>query len=98
LVAQTGMKYGVFVRALRSSNATPGNLAFRLRARGGNVRLKFFFPKEGQAGTSAAPWNKRIVRPGTFLKGGRFPNRVALRFGKGNVFKRVGKSRTPIEV
>lgn len=98
LVDQTGMRYGVFVRALRSTNATPGRLRFEIKTRGGNVRLKFFRPRETRAGTSAAPWNKRTIYPGAFMKGGRFPNRVPLRIGKGNVFKRVGSGRTPIRV
>ena len=99
LVAQTGMKYGVFVRALRTKNARPGgSMEFRIDARGGDVRLKFFSPRETRAGTSAAPWNKRTVYAGAFMKGGRFPNRVPLKMGRGNVFKRVGKGRNPIKV
>lgn len=98
LVGQTGMKYGVFVRALRTKAATTGNLTFRIDSKGGDVRLKFFAPRETKAGTSAAPWNKRTVYAGAFMKGGRFPNRVPLRMGKGNVFVRVGASRNPITV
>lgn len=98
LVGQTGMKYGVFVRALKAKNASAGNLEFRITSRGGNVRLKFFSPKETRAGTTAAPWGKRTLYGGAFMKGGRFPNRVALRMGRGNVFKRVGRSRLPIRV
>lgn len=98
LVDQTGMRYGVFVRAIKSTNATPGNLAFTIKSRGGNVRLKFFRPRETRSGTSAAPWNKRTTYAGAFMKGGRFPNRVPLSMGKGNVYKRVGKGRLPIRV
>jgi hypothetical protein len=32
------------------------------------------------------------------MKGGRFPKRVVLRSGGGNVFKRTGSGRTPIAV
>lgn len=95
LTKQTGLKYGVFVRALRTKAATASLLQFRITSRGGDVRLKFFAPHETRAGTSAAPWNKRTVHGGAFMKGGRFPNRVPLKMGKG-VFKRVGRSRHPV--
>lgn len=95
LVGQTGLKYGVFVRALKTKAATAGRLEFRIDARGGDVRLKFFSPRETRAGTSAAPWNKRTVYGGAFMKGGRFPNRVPLRIGRG-VYRREGAKRLPI--
>lgn len=95
LVGQTGLKYGVMVRALRTKAATANRLEFRIESRGGDVRLKFFSPRETKAGTTAQPWNKRSLYAGAFMKGGRFPNRVPL--NKGNtVFKRVGRSRYPI--
>lgn len=95
LVAQTGLKYGVFVRALKTKSATASNPEFRIESRGGDVRLKFFSPQETRAGASAAPWNKRTVYGGAFMKGGRFPNRVPLKMGKA-VFKRVGRRRLPV--
>ena len=98
LVGQTGMRYGVFVRALRAKNASANNLEFRITSRGGNVRLKFFSPKETRAGTTATPWNRRTLYGGAFMKGGQFPGRVPLRMGRGNVFKRLGRSRLPIKV
>lgn len=95
LVGQTGLKYGVFVRALKTKAATAGLLQFRIMSRGGDVRLKFFSPQETRSGTSAAPWNKRTVYGSAFMKGGRFPNRVPLRMGRG-VFKRIGRERLPV--
>lgn len=95
LVAQTGLRYGVLRRALRTKAATANRLEFRIESKGGDIRLKFFSPRETKAGTSAAPWNHRTLFAGAFMKGGRFPNRVPL--NKGNaVFKRVGRSRYPI--
>lgn len=95
LVAQTGLKYGVMVRALRPKAATASRLEYRINSKGGDVRLRFFSPRETRAGTTAAPWNKRTLYAGAFMKGGRFPNRVPLKMGKG-VFVRLGRARTPI--
>lgn len=96
LVKQTGLKARTINRAVKSRNAFNGS-AFTIYSRGGNIRLKFFSARETRAGVSAAPWNKRRVYPGTFMKGGRFPNRVDLGKG-GQVFARKGRRRLPIEV
>lgn len=96
LVAQTGLKYGVMVRALRTKSASAGRPEFRINSRGGNVRLKFFSPRETKAGVVASPRNQRQLYAGAFMKGGRFPNRVPLNRGKA-VFVRIGRSRLPIE-
>lgn len=98
LVGQSGLKYNVMVRAIRSKPATPGNLRFEIKSAGGNIRLKYFKPRETKAGVTAVPWNKRILYGGAFIKGGRFPNRVGLRIGKGNVYERVGAGRFPLRV
>ena len=45
---------------------------------------------------SAAPFGERRVFPGTFVKAGRFPNRVGIGMG-GHVLKRAGAGRFPIE-
>lgn len=54
-----------------------------------------FSPRETRAGVSAAPWNKRGIWAHSFIKGGKFPNRVPLKMN-GQVFWRLGKSRSPI--
>ncbi|NEW96630.1 hypothetical protein [Rhodopseudomonas sp. BR0G17] len=92
LVAQTGLKRKVIVKAVK---AKPGAMTYTLKTRGGNVSLKYFGARETRRGVSAAPWNRRRVFGGAFIKGGRFPNRVALGLN-GQVFARVGKSRLPI--
>jgi hypothetical protein len=94
---QTGLKRGVIVRAVRRKGASTGDLTFELKAKGGNVRLKFFRPGEFRYGVRAFPRGKATKFPSAFLKGGRFPNRVALPFG-GNVMERVGEKRLPIRV
>jgi hypothetical protein len=92
LVPQTGLKRGVLVRAVKGKSTGSG---YEIKSHGGNIRLKFFGARETRKGVTAAPWNSRRLYAGTFLKGGRFPNRVTLKMG-GNTLKRAGKSRLPI--
>lgn len=92
LTSQTGLKRQVIVRAVKTK---AGRMQYALHSRGGNVHLKYFKARETRKGVSAAPWNQRRVYAGMFIKGGRFPKRVALGLG-GQVYRRAGKSRTPI--
>lgn len=94
LVPQTGMKRKPLNKALRQKRAFNGG-DYTIAAKGGDVRLMFFKPRETRKGVSAAPWNKRRVYAGSFMKGGRFPKRVALAMG-GAVLNRAGKSRLPL--
>lgn len=96
LVPQTGLKYRTLKRAVTAKKAFNGG-DFVIKSRGGDVRLKFFKPRETRKGVAASPWNRRKVYPGTFTKGGRFPKRVALSMG-GTVLRRTGKSRGPLKV
>lgn len=99
LVAQTGLKYGTMMKAVKSRrafNVGAEGAAYVIHIHGGNVALKYFKAKETRAGVAASPWNSRRVYAGTFIKGGRFPERVALAMG-GQVFKRNGSKRFPIE-
>lgn len=93
LTGQTGLKRKTIVKAVRKRSQ---GLTYELRSRGGNVSLKHFAARETRKGVSAAPWNKRRIYARTFLKGGRFPNRVPLSRGGGHVFARSGKGRLPI--
>jgi hypothetical protein len=95
LVVQTGLKRGVIHRAVKRKPGAAGQLSFVLKSRGGNVSLKYFKARETRKGVSAAPWGHRHIFAGTFIKGGKFPNRVALNMG-GQVFKRAGRGRKPI--
>lgn len=93
LVGQTGLKRGTLVRAIKGASSGAG---YVIKSHGGDIRLKFFGARETRKGVSAAPWNKRKVYAGTFIKGGRFPNRKGLPFG-GQVMRRVGRKRLPIK-
>lgn len=98
LAAQTGLPYGVTRRALVRTGANYGSLSYVLRVAGGNIRLKYFKARETAAGVTAAPWGQRHLYPGTFTRGGHFPNRVPLPGLHGQVFKRAGAGRLPIVV
>lgn len=95
LAKQTGLKVSIMRRALKATRAGPGALAYRIRAKGGNVHLKYFGARETLSGVTAAPWGHRQLYPHSFIKGGRFPSRVTLGMG-GQVFVRTGPHRLPI--
>lgn len=108
LVKQTGIQYGKVDRAVSRRLAFAGvagvgdgavgrTLEYSLEGKGGELSLKYFRPRETKSGVSAAPWNERKVFPGTFLKGGRFPDRVAISSMGGHVFSRTGAGRLPVE-
>jgi hypothetical protein len=94
---QTGMKTGTIRRAVKG--ASVGGLAYAIRSKGGNVRLKYFKrgPRETRKGVTAYPRGEMTAYPGAFIKGGRFPNRVSIGLG-GHVYRRkAGARRGPIE-
>ncbi|MBB3937921.1 hypothetical protein [Aureimonas phyllosphaerae] len=94
LTKQTGLKRQVIVRAVKTKRSSWEGLTYVMETQGGDVGLRFFGARETRKGVSAAPFGGRKVFAGTFMQGGRFPNRKALGLG-GKVFARVGKARTP---
>ncbi len=98
IAEQTNLKKRVAARAVKPIHANYGSLTYRLRALGGNIRLKYFIgTRETQRGVSAAPMNERRIYAGTFMKGGSFlkgslTGRVALNMG-GQVLMRTGTGR-----
>ncbi|WP_281978819.1 phage tail protein [Pseudorhizobium flavum] len=108
LADQTGLKYGVIKRAVRTGKAWGasatsftegrGSLSYTLSSKGGNISLKHFGARETRAGVTAAPFGKRELREGTFIKGGRFPKRVTAKRLNGHVYKRTGQGRGPLEL
>ena len=96
LPKQTGLQRKLIVKAVRVTRSTPATLSYRMDARGGDIALKYFGARETRRGVSAAPFGERKVFPGTFIMGGRFPNRVGIGMG-GHVFERIGTGRFPIE-
>ena len=98
LAGQTGLTVGyVGQRLLRGTVRASGNRpVYRISAKGGEIPLKFFKARETRRGVSAAPFGKRRVFAGSFIKGGRFPNRVDIGMNQ-HVYERAGKSRQPIK-
>lgn len=103
LATQTGLKQKIVRKALKKKTAWSGGLggagardAYVIQAGGGNISLKYFKARETRKGVTAAPWNKRRLYGGSFIKAGRRPNRVDWG-GGGHVYVRVGSSRTPID-
>ncbi len=112
LARQTGLPYGTIKRALKVKKASGAflsrssrsiavaegaSLVYEIRASGGDISMKYLGARETRGGVSAAPFGKRQVFAGTFMKAGRFPNRVAANGLKGHVYRRAGKERTPLE-
>jgi hypothetical protein len=89
LVPQTGLKRKVLDRAVKGS-MTGGVALYEIRSRGGDIRLKYFTPRETRRGVSAKPFNRRRVTPGAFMRAGWWPNRVDKRSWNGQVFRRTG--------
>ena len=97
LTRQTGLKRPTIVKTIGSpKKANFGDLTYEMRAKGGDVSLKYFAAREIRRGTSAAPFGKRKVFAGAFMRGGLFPNRVVAKRLNGHVFERNGGARLPI--
>lgn len=102
LTKQTGLKRKVIVKAIRVKRAflggsVGGSLDYVMSARGGDISLKYFAARETRKGVTAAPFGKRKLIAGSFIRGGRFPNRVAAKGLNGHVYLRTGESHRPLE-
>lgn len=96
LTAQTGLPRKSIVKAVGTPNpAHVGKLSYEMVTRGGNIRLKYLAPRETRPGVTAIPWGKRTLFPGTFTKGGAFPNRHGGKFN-GHVMRRLNTSGTKL--
>ncbi|PYF05022.1 hypothetical protein BJ122_102248 [Rhodopseudomonas faecalis] len=102
LTDQTGLQRQVIARAVKrigaydGSNGGGARMQYLMESAGGDVRLKFFRSRETQSGVTAYPHNTLTRFPHYFIRGGKWPARVALKFG-GEVKYRAGKSRLPIK-
>lgn len=87
LVSQTGIKYGMINKAVKTVRAHPNKLEYSLIADGTETNLNLFGARQRKKGVSAAPWKKRRIFKSTFIVPGY----------EGRVFKRAGKERGPLE-
>lgn len=97
LTQQTGLPRAVIVRAIGNPlTARPGRYAYDMITRGGNIRLKYLRPRETPAGVVARPFGKPTLYPGSFLRGGEFPDRKDVARFNGHAYYRLNKSGTKI--
>lgn len=85
-------KTGVWVRPF----STPETLTATVRGSATLIPLKVFKVRETKKGVRAKIMGEMKTFPGAFIRGGTFPNRTELPMS-GDVFKRRGKSRLPID-
>lgn len=91
LTKQTGLPRKTIVKAIGNpGTARPGKLSYEMVTRGGDVRLKYLAPRETRKGVTANPFGKRTLFAGSFMKGGRFPNRKDVKQFDGHVYRRFG--------
>lgn len=86
LTAQTGLKAKVVRKAVKTIPPNFNSMAYVLASAGGNIGVKFFGPRETEAGVQARPFGKATVFPGTFTKAGFWPKRVNKPNWNGQVF------------
>jgi hypothetical protein len=99
LVGQSGLPSKTIHKALKKESAYGSNFTYEINSRGGNISLKYFKAKETPQGVVAHPWASAGLYPHAFMKGARFPNRVAkegIKRLNGHVFQRAGKRRLKI--
>lgn len=92
LSKQTNLPMRTGSKAMRQNvdRATPQTLMYTINAQGGDIGLKYFKPKETDAGVSAAPRNSRAIYVGTFMRAGWWPTRINKPNWNGQVFYRIG--------
>lgn len=96
LSRQTGLPQKLIRHAVKTRRANYSSYQYEMYTRGGDISLKFFSPRETRRGVSVKLPGGREIIAGTFMKGGRFPNRVGISGFNGHVFKRDGGGRFPI--
>jgi len=97
LTKQTGLPRATIVKAVGDpARAHTRKLSYEMKTRGGNIRLKYLAPRETRIGVVARPWGKPTLYAGTFLKGGRFPDRKIVKHFDGHVYRRLNASGTRI--
>ncbi len=71
-----------------------GSLTYTLSTKGGDISLKYFKARENASRCNRCAFGIRKLFAGTFMKGGRFPKRVAAKPLHGHVYKRIGEKVT----
>lgn len=91
LTSQTGLPRAVIVRAVRVTRPDYRDFSYVMIAKGGNVRLKYFRPRETRKGVTAAVQGGRKLFPATFMRAGWvWGRRIDKPAWNGQVFRRAG--------
>lgn len=96
LTKQTGLPKKTIQKAVVTYGASPGKYLYTMKSAGGDIRLRFFKPRETRKGVVARPFGKHTLFAGTFMKGGKFPRRVEVAELSPDVWRRLNKSGTRI--
>lgn len=94
LTRQTGLPRKTIVAAVGNpaTARANGRLSYTMTTRGGFIRLKFLRPRETRQGVVARPFGQVKLFPGAFMRGGRWPKRVAVPAFGGHVMQRLDKA------
>lgn len=98
LTKQTGLPRATIVRAIKTRRPSWTDFTYTMTTTGGDISLKYFQPRETAKGVTAKPFGKRDLFEGSFLKGGKWPNRAEKMAFGGHAFHRVGSGRLPVEM
>ncbi|WP_243368869.1 phage tail protein [Microvirga solisilvae] len=96
IAKQMGLKVGVVRKRIRVRRANYDRMEYRVIGFGGPIPLIHFNARETRSGVSHTADGQRKVLKGSFIKGGRFPTRRALKIGP-QVWLRTSAKRTPLE-
>lgn len=91
--SSTGGPYAIAKKAIKGEVV---GMSYVIRSKGGNVRLRFYRPKETRKGVKHGSPKRESPVPGAFLHGGRFPNRHGGPYGGRGVYRRTGAARFPL--
>ncbi|WP_455480111.1 hypothetical protein V4B17_03645 [Bartonella sp. B23] len=86
------VKKGIYIKSKATTQFPEADIV----GSGAPLPLKFFKAKETKRGVVYTMFGVKKILPHGFIKGGKFPKRVNLRRGGGNVFQRAGGDQFPI--
>lgn len=90
---QTGLSGSTVPRSVHDVGATEEQLAFTIVARGGDISLKYFGPREAQGGVIARPRGVRTFFDGAFTRSGRGAARRLVPKLNGQVYRNIADGK-----
>lgn len=92
--SSTGGPYAISSKAIKGQVR---GMSYVIESKGGNIRLRFYRPKETRSGVSHGSPKRGSPIAGAFMHGGRFPNRHGGPGGGQGVYRRTGTGRYPLK-